>query len=290
MDVFFARLEALTSLALQNGLQLPPVSLDEASLMEQICSNLELPLSRILPVPQSQTYLNPLPETDEPPPGTKFSDGAVFPQDQSFNLLPVEAPRDQSIPFDIENWNDMISAEPWEESPSDWPWQIFNDFSTFQTGAPAMIQEPSRADQTMNKSRSKHLSRNDPAGGESTSEDELESDIVPRLAARFGSLRVGADGRVRYYGSAANHHFLANTKRLEIVDKQAMRRDGVIALENANLNLEVPEDLEAHLLELFFKWHNPGHLTVDRAVFEDARSHSTDDPNTYCSPALTAAM
>ncbi|OQU97220.1 Fungal specific transcription factor domain-containing protein isoform 2 [Cladophialophora immunda] len=269
VDVLFARVERLTELAVQNNLPLPPLTLADESVLEQICASLELPLRSVLPFPQAQTDLAPLPGSNDGTENAQFAGGAPIAQDVAFNALPVEGQSDPSM---------ASTCRAGQISPRRIP----------GTGVRRTGHGNSS---TIFRASPWNVNSNDQLGSDSTSEDELETDIVPRLAARFGSLRVGADGRVRYYGSAANHHFLANsTRREEMVDAQEMRREALIALENAELDLEVPEALEAHLLDLFFKWHNPGHLTVDRAMFEAARTEGIHGQSTYCSQALIAAM
>jgi len=267
------------------------MTIDDESLIERVCSSLELPLSKILLFPRSQGNLFSPPASNEPLQNGPFVGAPQLGQDETFNPAPAEVQNDQSIAFDMQSWTGLTTSEPWDASPSDGPWQLFNDFSAFPAAYPVVGREPTGADQSVAQISGRNANANEQPVSDLNSDDELETDIVPRLAARFGSLRVDTDGRVRYYGSAANHHFLASsTRHEEVVDAQEMRREAFIALENAKLDREVPEALEERLLEHFFKWHNPCHLTVDRATFEAARSHGTHGQSTYCSGALVAAM
>lgn len=220
-----------------------------------------------------------LPRDPNPPALQLQSELAMMPM-QSGSMTDVSCETDPSTWVDMTNWSD--SAPTFETSPSDWPWLALNDPFVFPTFT---ASQPTPAFQLGNQPQ------NDGLGSTGTSDDEGEEGIVPRLAARFGSLRRGPDGRLRYYGTATNHHFLKDFGSLENqIDIQDVREIAFAALESAQLDQEVPASLENHLIELFFAWHNPCHSTVDRSVFEAARAQGTDGQTDFCSQSLIAAM
>lgn len=201
---------------------------------------------------------------------------------QNSNSMDLSWPA-EATDFDMQNWTDFFTAPTWDGSPSDWPWLMLNDFPgapSFSDGQP--LPTPQRSTGAQNEA----------SRSASTSEDdEIEADIVPRLAARFGSLRLGADGQLRYYGTASNYHFLSGSRHAEYrVDTEDVDRAACTALENAQLEGEAPLTLQNHLIELFFTWHNPSHGIVDRTMFEMARTQDSVNQRAYCSKSLINAM
>lgn len=235
-------------------------------MLDQICANLELPLERILPGRQSSES-----QISQPDP-VAVSDTllpSVAPYDDSlmYTAIPEECQQNPTMTYDFQTWADFTTIEPWDGSPSDWPWQILNN-PIVEINLPAEL----------------------PASNVS-SDDEGDPSIVPRLAARFGSLRVSHDGSLRYYGTASNHHFLGKPVHSDLDDKaHDIERECAIALETAQLDREVPVDLQEHLIDLFFKWHNTSHSIVDRATFETARAQENGDKLAFYSQSLVAVM
>lgn len=219
----------------------------------------------------------------------------AFPSDGSMstlNQVPPGSKPSQTTDFDWVDWTEFPPSEPWELSPSDWPWQILSGFTSDPSDNHAMVRDPLTLDQLPTVQRLDQL----PAGvleSNETSEDEVDTDIAPGLAARLGSLHVATDGRLRYYGTASNYHFLLGSRDLPPRNDHTFpdtKREALLALQNAKLDREVLVDLEDRLLDLFFKWHNPCHVTVDRSMFDVARSQDCQSQGTFCSQSLVAAM
>ena len=287
VEVLFGRVAQLIELANKYNLDIPPLSADEQSLLEQVRVNLELPSSKFIPSAETQPNL-PSWQGPDAPQGEQIP-ATIQPQPelamvamQGGSVTDFSCEADPNAGFDMPNWMDLSAPQIWDGSPSDWPWEVLNDFSAF----PAFTaSEPSPILQSGN------VSQNDGLGSSGTSDDEGEEGIIPCLAARFGSLRRAPDGRLRYYGTASNHHFLKSFSQHENqIDIRDVQRVASAALENAQLDQEVPSSLETHLIELFFTWHNPCHSTVDRSMFETARAHGSDGQSDFCSQSLIATM
>jgi hypothetical protein len=71
-----------------------------------------------------------------------------------------------------------------------------------------------------------------------------------------------------------------------------VRKDGQDYLYRMGIGKSVPPDLEAHLLNLYFTWHNPSFDVVDRKMYEEAKQRWQDEmeETPYYSEALTNAM
>lgn len=281
VEVLFARVAQLCELANHYNLEVPPLEPDDQALLEQVRGSLDLSSDKYTFTPCTQSQPDHL---DQTTPTSKHQADLVMMPVQDGNLACIDLfyGSEPIAGFDISNWSDL-TPQVWEGSPSDWPWQVLNDFSTFPAFA---------ANSASPTFRSGYGSQNGGPGTCDSSDDEGEEGIIPSLAARFGSLQRSSDGRIRYYGTASNHHFLKNSashrNNFQIQDTQ---QDAIsAALESAQLDQEVPLSLENHLIELFFAWHNPSHWTVDRSTFETARKNVSDNQSDFCSQSLIATM
>jgi hypothetical protein len=249
-------------------------------LVEQICDNVGLPLSKVVPPTQPDTNWPSLQPANEP-----------IPDAQILNLSSLQGQQNMSLFDNGNHFTDFPTSENWEASPSDWSWQILNEFSGFSTVNNAIYNDTFAVNQASGTSQQSNSVPSEHPESSSPSEDETEADIVPRLAARLGSLRVGADGRLRYYGTASNHHFLGSSSfRPSGLDVQEMQKMAALALKNANLDQEISPSLQDHFIELFFTFHNSYHSAVDKAMFTDMFAQDPDGQTEYCSQALIAAM
>lgn len=128
---------------------------------------------------------------------------------------------------------------------------------------------------------------------ESQQHDDADPDIVNQIAARFGSLQLAPDGKLRYFGTPANAHVL-NRNRLWTPStvQRTLKSDGARLLRNAELDLEVEREFEEHLTRVFFSWHNPCHPVVDEAMYWSSRNQRGDNEESrdFSSEVLTNAM
>jgi hypothetical protein len=117
-------------------------------------------------------------------------------------------------------------------------------------------------------------------------------DIVHRLSDRMGSLQIGSDRQVRYYGPTSHFNLLRMPTPDKLTIHRNVRKDGQDYLYRMGIGKSVPADLEAHLINLFFTWHNPSFNVVDRKMYEAAKqSWQIDMEDTpYYSEALNNAM
>ncbi len=241
--------------------------------------------------------------------GSQFTDVASFDDGLTFGTLPDQGQPDHAMAYDFQTWADFSTSGPWDGSPSDWPWQILNDdmgsgmhnaYPQQHTMNPKYVGGSGQSSTALTQSNDNMtgaaaVANPDQPGssGSSDDENENEAEIIPRLAARFGTLRVSADGRLRYYGSASNHHFLGGNsvdRDRNMTNVHDLQRETLIALENAQLDRPVPPSLEEHLIDVFFEWYNPCHMIVDRPTFELGRARGVDGQDAFCSQSLIAAM
>ncbi|KAK3703945.1 hypothetical protein LTR37_014163 [Vermiconidia calcicola] len=132
-----------------------------------------------------------------------------------------------------------------------------------------------------------------PGGEDTQNEDDAHPDIVSQIAARFGSLQIAPDGKLRYFGTPANAHLLHNNRMWSNSSTQrSLQLDGTRLLRGAELDLDVDPTFEEHLIKTYFSWHNSCHPVVDEAMYWSSKNNSEEnnDGNGFSSPVLTNAM
>ncbi|KAL3442901.1 fungal-specific transcription factor domain-containing protein [Aspergillus insuetus] len=113
------------------------------------------------------------------------------------------------------------------------------------------------------------------------------------LSDRFGSLQLAEDGQMRFFGATSNLHILhvgmfpLNDSRIRSV--YGKEND---ILQRAGLSAHIPDELEDHLLQLYFCWENPNIPVVDQDVFyaERVKYRATGRPSDRYSETLTNSM
>jgi hypothetical protein len=132
---------------------------------------------------------------------------------------------------------------------------------------------------------------NDKLKQHSNGNEDME-EIVHRLSDRMGSLQIGSDGQVRYYGPTSHFNLLRMPTPDKLTIHRNVRKDGQDYLYRMGIGKSVPPDLEAHLINLYFTWHNPSFDVVDRKMYEEAKQRWQDEmeETPYYSEALTNAM
>ena len=142
------------------------------------------------------------------------------------------------------------------------------------------------------------LSDNSRQSGDGLDPDESPSDsegmekLVNQLSDRMGSLQIGSDGRVRYYGPTSHFNLLKMPAPDNLTIHRTVRKDGQDLLRRLGVGKEVPVEIEEHLINLYFTWHNPSFYVVDREMYDQAKQnwHTQMDDTPYYSEALTNAM
>ena len=191
---------------------------------------------------------------------------------------------------------DDFSQWSWEDTVSpDWPWM-----SLFATDIdPRLNVDPSLFTAQNPQSRPPGKVAAPPNGAsalgtvEAPSEDEVDQELVTQIAARFGSLHVGPDGQLRYFGTPTNAHLFNSSKHPgPYTTLRSTRVDGARLLRNADLDQAIDPEVEAHLIELYFTWHNSCHPVIDKSMYWTIREQATEgtEDSGFYSEVLTNAM
>ncbi|KAI5927625.1 fungal-specific transcription factor domain-containing protein [Camillea tinctor] len=119
-------------------------------------------------------------------------------------------------------------------------------------------------------------------------DSENTEDLVNLLADRVGSLQIGSDGQVRYYGPTSNFNLVDMPAPDNLTVHRTIRNDGQDCLDRLGIGRDVPPELEEHLVNLYFAWQDPTMHVVDRKLYEEAKIRwgDKDEDTSYYSEAL----
>ncbi|KAL0932487.1 uncharacterized protein CTRU02_213440 [Colletotrichum truncatum] len=127
-----------------------------------------------------------------------------------------------------------------------------------------------------------------PPSDSDSSDTESTEELIDRLSDRVGSLQIGSDGQIRYYGPTSNFNLVHMPAPDNMTVHRTVRNDGQEYLDRLNIGKEVPNSIEEHLVNLYFTWQDPASHVVQRDMYERAqvqwRDGKFDTP--YYSEAL----
>ncbi|KAJ4368112.1 hypothetical protein N0V83_006467 [Neocucurbitaria cava] len=130
------------------------------------------------------------------------------------------------------------------------------------------------------------------SSGDDISDSESVEEIVHILSDRMGSLQIGAEGQIRYYGPTSDFSLLNMPSTDPLHIHRSIRSDGQDYLDRLDVGAEVPPELEEHLVNLYFTWQDASFHIVDREMYEMGKvKWHRDMQDTSCySEALRNAM
>lgn len=324
VEILADRIVTLIEVLNRHHVAVPPMKPQQETTLHDICVTLKLTLpdfntsaiveSGIEPssgaIPNVATSTVDVPAANaEPALPVVISDPAVWQDSGTIDLndfaatatytqqpdgAQIRAPR-QSF-NDGQDYPSVSDGPPTDGTPVEWPWHMFK--SDFFTLPDVLYPAPVDGDffamqenQALSTPQATTLA-NLPQRENGSSGDEHESDLIQQVSASFGALRLSSDGQLRYFGAATNYHLLEGSRHDEDVEILTTKHEILGRLEQAGLNQEVPEELEKHLLELYFEWHNPSHMNVDEEIFRAARNNPNPTPIEAgcCSDFLVSTM
>lgn len=116
-----------------------------------------------------------------------------------------------------------------------------------------------------------------------------QRDPVWEISQLVGRLNVGSDGQLHYFGSQSNFNLLHGelSNPTPGTSWLAMRKHGLDVAAQLNRLVSISEDLQDHLLELYWKWQNAWNYIVHKPAFmRDLRAGH----GKFCSPLLLSAI
>ncbi|EKG20647.1 Transcription factor fungi [Macrophomina phaseolina MS6] len=113
---------------------------------------------------------------------------------------------------------------------------------------------------------------------------------VDSVTDTLGSFNIGDGGEICYFGSRSNHNLLRSAQLDKPSSLEMQRRGYDAACHQIGLAL-VAEDLESHLLHLFWTWQNSWQRVVARGPFLRDRAFRNGSPfGRFYSPALVSSI
>lgn len=114
-------------------------------------------------------------------------------------------------------------------------------------------------------------------------------DFVRELAHTYGSLTLDDNGQLRYFGPQSNfnllHSYMEHRDRQIVPDVQD---HGVSSRTWVTPEIQIPLELQEHLLDLYFCWQNPWLYLIEKEIF--LRDFRSTDRTRYCTPVLLLAI
>ncbi|KPI36587.1 Nitrogen assimilation transcription factor nit-4 [Cyphellophora attinorum] len=229
--------------------------------------------------------------------------------DTNAELLPSYAPADG-----WEHWSDTFEATqiPWDDSfgnaqdlnfaPSEHI-RSEDPLPIVDHKTPEVLQNSQQVSPNEDAVSTSHLA--DTQGSDSAAKltrtrsqiqaelpDDPFSEVARQLTSRLGRLQIAEDGRPRYYGATSNLHLLhGGSDALTQPNIRHVMIHGEAAIMKAGLQWDRDASFEAHLMSLFFSWHNSLQFPVDKAIFlrEREKYQAGLDTELY-SPSLENAI
>lgn len=308
------RVDQLCQFIAQNGLQPPPMPPDEDKSLTRILDTLGL--TKVVKVTLSdQTGMTP---PIDPALSMCGSNSArrVAPANpvntcSSMTAAPTQLPLDFASPFDAAALNfeggcrnGHLPPQMWEHhrdsaprGPNDWDWSTpgNSDVVSATCVDVASVRAPSHP---LLSSYSEVAALSDADNQDDDDDDDdasgtTEEDLVNQLSDRLGSLHIGPNGKISYYGPTSSFSLVEmppGSDRLAV--DRTVRDNGQDHLDNLGYGKTIPPELEEQLVGLYFSWQDPFSHVVDRTLYEQAKFRwlEREEDTPYYSEALRNAM
>jgi hypothetical protein len=145
--------------------------------------------------------------------------------------------------------------------------------------------------QTLEQENPTFVDDEPPLVDESSNIEGVE-DLIDQLSDRVGTLRIGPRGETQFYGPTSTFNLVDMPLSQQSIAQSVLWNINYDSLDRLGISQEVPIDLEEHLINLYFSWHNPACRIVDRKRYEAAkeRSYSEMEHSPFYSESLRNAM
>jgi hypothetical protein len=178
------------------------------------------------------------------------------------------------------NWNSVDSRAPAFDA---------NYAPQFSSVQPTTSPDTSAVQSTFNHALAeRYLS----AAEDTDDDDGSVEELVDQLSDRIGTMQIGPNGQMRFYGPTSNFTLMDMPSTDPLHVHRSIRNDGQEYLDRLEVGAEVPFALEEHLINLYFTWQDPFFHIVDRDMYEVGKKkwHEEKQDTPYFSEALRNAM
>lgn len=302
VELLHARVQQLSQLLEDNGLEIPPPPrLEDAGVLSSILHTLGLTEARPQSTGSAQEGAGSENITTQRLPGAQHTDGAISspesttaPTSNMSSLRVLENAASSPQPATrglLELANAAGNTASMMQTPASWDWNISAE--PMAQGAvvqPGYISTPTAQRPSISAAAPSCPSLDMDKG---TSPTESIDELADQLSDRLGTLHVRPGGHIRFYGPTSNFNLLETPPSdVSMNIHRTIRNDGEDHLARLGLNKRVPPEIELHLMNLYFTWQDPAFHVVDRQMFEEAKDawHIQMEDTAYYSEALRNAM
>ncbi|GKT41036.1 nitrogen assimilation transcription factor nit-4 [Colletotrichum spaethianum] len=134
------------------------------------------------------------------------------------------------------------------------------------------------------------LNPNTEEAGQDESTDDEDQGPLSDLTGLVGRLNVIDDGQLHYFGSQSSYNLVREPLREADPHKPSLKvqRQGLAAAAQLGKLVTVSDELQDHLLELYWRWQNPWNYVIHKSAF--LKSFRGEDDGKYCSPLLLCSI
>lgn len=126
----------------------------------------------------------------------------------------------------------------------------------------------------------------DESGGED------DQDPLSDLTVLAGRLNVIDDGQLHYFGSQSSYNLVREPLREAHADphepSHKAQVQGLLATAQLGKTVSISDELQDHLLDLYWRWQNPWNYVIHKGAF--LKSFKGEDDGKYCSPLLLCSI
>ncbi|KZL77348.1 nitrogen assimilation transcription factor nit-4 [Colletotrichum tofieldiae] len=110
------------------------------------------------------------------------------------------------------------------------------------------------------------------------------------LTGLVGRLNVIDDGQLHYFGSQSSYNLVREPLHEADPHEPSLRvqRQGLAAAAQLGKLVTVSDELQEHLLELYWRWQNPWNYVIHKSAF--LKSFRGEDDGKHCSPLLLCSI
>ncbi|KAG8163233.1 hypothetical protein KVR01_006530 [Diaporthe batatas] len=126
--------------------------------------------------------------------------------------------------------------------------------------------------------------QDDESGGED------DQDPFSDLTVRAGRLNVIDDGQLHYFGSQSSYNLVREPLRDADPQEPSHKAqvEGLLATAQLGKTVSISDELQDHLLDLYWRWQNPWNYVIHKGAF--LKSFKGEDDGKNCSPLLLCSI
>ena len=110
------------------------------------------------------------------------------------------------------------------------------------------------------------------------------------LTGLVGRLNVTDDGQVHYFGSQSSYNLVREPLRETDPHEPSLKAQmqGLVAAAQLGKTVNITDELQNHLLDLYWRWQNPWNYVIHKGAF--LKSFRGEDDGSHCSPLLLCSI